>query len=138
MAQLLARYPQFPVGDSAGGWSGSGGVLEFNNDIGSSYFNSLNVRLQKRTSKGLTLTDQLHLFQDDRTHSWLNDSDATLERRVSPNDRPLRFVISAVYELPIGRGKLINLQSRLDQHAVRRMEDHQHLFASSPARRSTG
>jgi hypothetical protein len=40
---------------------------------------------------------------------WLNDSDPTLERRVSPNDRPLRFVTSIVYELPIGRGKAINL-----------------------------
>ena len=29
-AQLLARFPQFPVGDSAGGWSGTGGVLELN------------------------------------------------------------------------------------------------------------
>jgi hypothetical protein len=112
VAQLLARYPQFPVGDSAGGWSGSGGVLEFNNDVGSSYFNSLNVHLTKRTSKGLMLTTNFIYSKMIERLSWLNDSDATLERRVSPNDRPLRVVISAVYELPIGRGKLINLQSR--------------------------
>ena len=34
-AQLLARFPEFPVGDSASGWSGSGGVLEQNLNAGS-------------------------------------------------------------------------------------------------------
>jgi hypothetical protein len=100
-AQLLARFPQFPVGDSAGGWSGSGGVLEFNNDIGSSYFQSLNVRLQKRTSHGLTVTTNFIYSKMMERLTWLNDSDAQLERRVSPNDRPLRFVTSVVYELPV-------------------------------------
>ena len=100
-AQLLANFPQFPVGDSAGGWSGSGGVLEFNNDIGSSTFQSLNVRLQKRAAHGLMLTTNFTYSKMMERLSWLNDSDAQLEHRVSPNDRPLRFVISAVYELPI-------------------------------------
>jgi hypothetical protein len=113
VAQLLARYPQFPVGDAAGGWSGSTGVFEFNNPIGSSYFNSLNVRLQKRTSHGLTLTTNFIYSKMIERLSWLNDSDPTLERRVSPNDRPLRFVLSAVYELPVGRNKAVNLHSRL-------------------------
>jgi Carboxypeptidase regulatory-like domain len=113
VAQLLSRYPQFPVGDSSGGWSGSGGILEFNNDIGSSYFQSLNVHLTKRTSKGLMLTTNFIYSKMMERMSWLNDSDATLEKRVSPNDRPLRLVLSAVYELPIGRGKRINFQSRL-------------------------
>ena len=35
--------------------SGSTGVIEQNNTVGSSYFESLNVRLQKRFSGGLTL-----------------------------------------------------------------------------------
>ena len=112
VAQLLARYPQFPVGDASGGWSGSTGVFEFNNPIGSSFFNSLNVRLQKRTSHGLTLTTNFIYSKMIEQLSWLNDSDPTLERRVSPNDRPLRFVVSAVYELPIGRNKAIALHSR--------------------------
>jgi hypothetical protein len=108
-AQLLARFPQFPVGDSAGGWSGSGGVLEFNNDIGSSTFNSLNVRLQQRASKGLMFTTNFIYSKMMEQLSWLNDSDAQLERRVSPNDRPMRFVVSAVYELPIHpRSHLVN------------------------------
>jgi hypothetical protein len=113
VAQILARYPQFPVGDSAGGWSGSGGILEFNNDIGASYFESLNARLTKRTSKGLMLTANFIYSKMMERMSWLNDSDATLEKRVSPNDRPLRLVLSAVYELPIGVGKAIHFQSHL-------------------------
>ena len=108
-AALLARFPQFPVGDAAGGWSGSGGVLEFNNDIGASYFNSLNVRVQKRSSHGITLTTNFIYSKMIERLSWLNDSDAQLERRVSPNDRPLRFVTSFVWDLPIGKGKRLNL-----------------------------
>jgi hypothetical protein len=113
VAQILARYPQFPVGDSAGGWSGSGGIIEFNNDVGSSYFQSLNVRLQKRTSHGLTLTANFIYSKMMERMAWLNDSDPVPEKRVSPNDRPLRFVLSGTYELPIGRGKAIPLNSQL-------------------------
>jgi hypothetical protein len=112
VAQLLARYPQFPVGDSAGGWSGSGGILEFNDNVGSSYFNSLNARLQKRTSHGLTLNFNFIYSKLLERLAWLNDSDPTPEKRISPNDRTLRFVTSLVYELPIGQGKLIHFNSR--------------------------
>ena len=113
-AQLLARFPQFPVGDAAGGWSGSGGVLEFNNDIGSSYFQSLNVRLQKRMSHGVSFTTNFIYSKMIERLGWLNDSDPTLERRVSPNDRPLRFVTSIVYELPVGYGKAVNLHGLMN------------------------
>ncbi len=112
VAQLLAPFPEFPVGDSATGWNGGGGILEFNNDVGSSYFHSLNVRLQKRTSHGLTLNTNFIYSKLIEQLSWLNASDPVPERRVSPTDRPLRFVASAVYELPVGRNKLVNLQSR--------------------------
>ena len=113
IAQLLARYPEFPVGDSATGWSGSSGVLEQNLNVGSSYFHSLNVRLQKRVSGGLNLTvNYIHsrLIEYD---SWLNSSDPRPEKRVSPTDRPNRFVTAVTYELPVGQGKKLHFQSRL-------------------------
>ena len=44
--QLLARYPEFPVGDGASGWNG-GGILEENLNAGDSLFDSLNIRLQE-------------------------------------------------------------------------------------------
>ena len=54
-AQILARYPEFPVGDSSTGWSGGSGIIEQNLNDGRSYFDSLNVRIEKRYSHGLTL-----------------------------------------------------------------------------------
>ncbi len=113
IAQLLARYPEFPVGDSATGWSGSSGIMEQNLNVGSSYFHSLNVRLQKRVSNGLNLTVNYirsRLIEDD---SWLNSSDARPEKRVSPTDRPNRFVTAVTYALPVGQGKKLHFQSRL-------------------------
>jgi hypothetical protein len=113
VAQLLARYPEFPVGDSASGWNGSSGVLEQNLNVGSAYFHSLNVRLQKRVSGGLNLTVNYirsRLIEDD---SWLNSSDPRPEKRVSPTDRPNRFVAAATYALPVGQGQLLHFRSHL-------------------------
>ena len=45
--------------------------------------------------------------------SWLNPADTDLERRVSPFDRPHRFVTGVVYELPVGRGQRWKITSPL-------------------------
>jgi hypothetical protein len=110
-AQLLARFPEFPVGDTAGGWSGSGGVLEQNLNVGSSYFNSLNVRLQKRLSQGLSVTFNYIFSKLIERMTWLNDSDPAPEKRISAIDHPHRFVTAITYELPFGRGRPINLRA---------------------------
>lgn len=104
VAQLLAKYPQFPVGDGGGGFSGSGGVLEQNLNVGSSYFDSLNVRLQKRLSNGLSVTANYIYSKLIETDSWLNASDPRPEKRVSPTDRPQRFIMAVSYELPFPQG----------------------------------
>ena len=111
-AQLLARYPEFPVGDTATGWTGSGGILDQNNNVGSSYFESLNIRLQKRLSNGLSLTFNFIHSKLIEFDSWLNDGDPRPEKRISPTDRPNRFVTGVTYELPIGKGRPVNVQSR--------------------------
>jgi hypothetical protein len=111
--QLLARYPEFPVGDSSTGWNGSGGVIEQNLNAGSSYFHSLNVRLQKRVSGGLYLTTNYIRSRLIEFDSWLNSSDPRPEKRVSPTDRPNRFVAAVTYALPVGQGQLLHFQSRL-------------------------
>jgi hypothetical protein len=108
VAQLLARFPQFPVGTG----SGSTGVIEYNNTIGSSYYQALNVRVQKRFSGGLTVVGNYIYSKLIERLTWLNDTDAQLEKRISPFDHPNRIVIAAVYELPFGRGKRFNVQSR--------------------------
>jgi hypothetical protein len=118
VAQLLSRFPEFPVGDSASGWSGSSGVIEQNNNVGSAYFHSLNVRLQKRVSSGLNLTVNYIRSRLIEYDSWLNSSDPRPEKRVSPTDRPNRFVAAVTYELPIGRGKVLHFQSGLANNLV--------------------
>jgi hypothetical protein len=112
-AQLLARYPQFPVGDNAGGWNGSGGVIEENLNNGSSYFNSLNMRVQKRASHGVTLTFNYIYSKLIERITWLNASDLLPEKRISSIDHPHRLVLAANYDLPVGKGRLLNLNSRV-------------------------
>ena len=107
-AQLLARYPQFPVGTG----SGSTGVLEKDASVGSSYFESLNVRVQKRFAKGVTIIGNYINSKMIERVTWLNDTDPQPEKRVSPFDHPNRFVAAATYDLPIGKGRAVDLSSR--------------------------
>jgi hypothetical protein len=108
VAQLLATYPQFPVGSA----SGSTGVIEQNLSRGSSYFESLSVRLEKRLSYGLSLIGNYMYSKLIEQDSWLNDTDPVPEKRISPFDHPQHFVVGASYELPVGKGKLLNTNSR--------------------------
>lgn len=107
VAQLLAAYPEFPVGSG----TQSSGVIEQNLNIGSSYFESLNVRLEKRLSHGVNIIGTYIRSKLIERDSWLNDTDLQPETRISPFDHPNHFVTAAVYELPIGKGKLMNIES---------------------------
>ncbi|HUI55006.1 MAG TPA: TonB-dependent receptor [Bryobacteraceae bacterium] len=111
-AQLLAHFPEFPTGDSASGWSGSGGVLEQNLNIGSSYFNSLNVRVQKRLSHGISFVTNYIYSRLIERMTWLNDSDPAPEKRISTIDHPHRVVVAMSYDVPFGRGRAHSIQSR--------------------------
>jgi len=69
--------------------------------------------VQRRLSHGISLIGAfMRSKMIDRT-TWLNDSDPTPEKRISPFFRPMRFSVASTYELPVGRGKTVNLQSRL-------------------------
>jgi hypothetical protein len=107
VAQLLSTYPQFPNGEQ----SGSTGVIEDNSEIGSSYFQSLNARVQKRFSGGLTLVANYAFSKLIERDSWLNLPDTSLEKRISPFDHPNRFVLAISYELPVGKGRLVDVKS---------------------------
>lgn len=112
VAQLLARYPEFPLGYTSGGFSGSGGVLEQNLNVGSSYFHSLNVRVQRRLSGGITLIAN-YVFSKlmDQT-TWLNDTDPRPEKRIGVFDHTHRGVITLTYALPVGKGRALGIESR--------------------------
>ena len=118
VAQLLAHYPEFPVGDSASGWTGSGGILEQNNSVGSSYFQSLNVHFQKRLSSGLFITSNYIYSKLIERVDWLNDSDPLPEKRISPFNHSHRWVMAFTYELPVGASRRFNLHSRIANYIL--------------------
>jgi hypothetical protein len=92
-SSLLIPYPQF------------GGITLANDPRGSSYFHSMAVRLEKRYSQGLSLLTNFTYSKLMERRRFLNDSDPLPEKRISPDDRPLREVVSASYDLPFGKGK---------------------------------
>lgn len=108
--QLLSNYPEFPA---AADHQGSSGVVEQNLNVGSSYFESANVRLTHRLSNGLSLTFNFMRSRLMDQTIWLNDSDPRPEKRISPFDHTSRFVTAILYELPFGKGKRFGVQSRL-------------------------
>jgi hypothetical protein len=99
LSQLLKPFPEF------------GNVYVSGDNAGSSYFHSLNVRLEKRYSKGLSLLANYTYSKLIERFRYLNDFDLRPEKRVSSDDRPQRFVVSASYELPFGQGKLVDFGS---------------------------
>ena len=111
VAQLLAAFPEFPVGSG----STSTGVLMQNNTIGTSDFESLSARIQRRATNGLTLSGTYTWSRLMESDSYLNDTDTRLERRISPFDHTHHFVAAASYELPFGQGRAVPLTS----HAAR-------------------
>jgi hypothetical protein len=106
--QLLAPYPQFPLGSGT-----SGGIIDQATNAGSSYYESLNVRFQKRFSNGLTFINNFVWDSLIGRLTYLNDSDTAPVKTVTPDSRPLQNVLSAVYDLPFGHGRQFNIHSRL-------------------------
>jgi hypothetical protein len=108
-AQILSRYPQYPTGTG----SFSSGVIENENNVGSSYYHSFNVRFQKRVSRGLSvIANFMQSKMIDQT-TFLNDTDPVPERRISPFFRPRRIATAITYELPFGTGRPFDPHSRL-------------------------
>jgi len=96
---LLMPYPEF-----------TGITLQGPNAF-TSYFESADVRLEKRLSHGIyvlaNFTYSKLLVED----AYKNDSDLKPEKRVAADDRPLRFVLSGSYNFPFGNGKAVDFHS---------------------------
>lgn len=106
-AQLLSAYPQFQLGSG----SLSNGVVKQNDTVGGSHFESLDLRVEKRMKYGLSLIANYSYSKLLESTTYLNDTDDRLTQRISPFDRTHHFVAGFTYELPIGRGKLLNISS---------------------------
>ncbi len=89
---LLTPFPQF----------GNVTLTEFN---GSSTYNSIQIQLVKRFTKGLSLNGSYSFSREHEKTLRLNPQDEELTEQVSPTERPHRITFSGIYELPIGRGR---------------------------------
>lgn len=95
----------------------------------SNWLNSANLKIERRFSKGLTLlanytishaTDSGNAgestYGNQANTRALNTYDLSRERGLSSLDIPKKLALSGNYELPVGKGKFLNIQnSLLDQ-----------------------
>ena len=106
--QLLRPYPQFTE------------VLDFRPNRASSIYHSVQAQLEKRFSYGLQFLVSYTFSKLIDDSSGLNNNsqaanpglhqnvyDLRADRSISLQDVPQRFVANFVYDLPIGRGKLV-------------------------------
>ncbi len=93
VSSLLHAFPEFS------------GVTESTLNNGGSYYNSLNVKIQKRLASGLQFVVNYDYSRLMESVSYLNAGSPILEKRVSSYDRPNSFVVSGTYDLPFGNGK---------------------------------
>ena len=111
LGDLLHPFPQFP-----GSFSG------FPLFVATSSYHSLQARFEKRYSQGVSLlaayTFSKFLTDSDAGgNAWIGSlgfvgapqdlTNLRAEKSVSGNDTPQRLVFAVVYELPVGRGRLL-------------------------------
>jgi hypothetical protein len=90
--QLMRPYPAY------------GDINTTNND-GKSWYHSAQLSLQKRFSKGYTLGVAYTYSQWMQATEYLNAADAEPTKMISDLDVPHRLSLSAILELPFGKGR---------------------------------
>ncbi|MEK7405610.1 MAG: TonB-dependent receptor [Acidobacteriota bacterium] len=91
-AGLVTPYPHFT------GLSGT-------NYQGFSWYHSLQLKVERRFANGLTFQSSYTWSKMMEAIGYLNGSDPYPERVISGQDFPQRFSVSAIYELPFGKGR---------------------------------
>ncbi len=92
--QLLKRFPQFTN-------------ITVNLPAGYSYYHSLQAQVEKRLSRGLTFLSSWTYSKFMEARAYLNPTDTVVEKVISDQDYPHRFVFSGIYDLPFGRGRAV-------------------------------
>jgi len=90
--RLLRPYPQFDA-------------VNTTTNEGESWYNALQMGLQKRFTAGYTIGVNYTYSQFEEAVDFLNAADAAPSRMISPQDVPHRLSISGIYEIPFGRGR---------------------------------
>ena len=91
-ASLLRPYPQF-------------GNVNIYEPIGYAWYHSLQMRLEKRFSKGFTSQTSYTWSKNMQATEMLNDQDPGPSEVVSDLDRTHRLTSSGIWELPFGKGR---------------------------------
>jgi len=105
--QLLTAYPQYPI---------NGLTLQAIQNGRSSY-NSMNARVQRRLSHGLTFIANYTWSKNIEQTTRLNDSDLKYEKRIASFDYTNKLSIASVYTLPFSATGGDSLPSHV-AHAV--------------------
>jgi len=92
--QLLRPYPQFTD-------------LSTSLPSGYAWYHAFTTRLDRRFSGGVLVQANYTWSTTMEALTYLNDTDSQLNRSMSDLDRPHRFAASGVWELPVGKGKLL-------------------------------
>jgi hypothetical protein len=96
-SQLLRPYPQF---------TGNNSVIA-NQNVGYSWYHSMQVRVERRFSAGLSASLSYTWSKLMEAVSFLNATDLRPEEVISSQDRTHRTAVTWLYELPFGRGKML-------------------------------
>ncbi|MEK7405257.1 MAG: TonB-dependent receptor [Acidobacteriota bacterium] len=92
-AALLRPFPHF------------GGLTQYREPIGYSWYHSLQVQAEKRLSQGYTFQLTYTWSKLMEATQFLNATDARPSEVVGDFDRTHRVAMSGIWELPVGRGK---------------------------------
>jgi len=104
--RLLRPYPQFD------------GIGQSRFD-GYSWYHSLQMGLEKRFSRGYTITANYTWSKFMQATETYQADDLRPVELISDSDRPHRFTFSGIYELPFGKGKpWLNVSSGLGSRLV--------------------
>lgn len=87
--QLLLPYPQFT------------GVTETSIPVGYAWYNSMQIRFDKRVSRGLNFLVSYTLSKTMEAVTFLNNQDAGPARTLAATDTPNRIVVSGNWSLPL-------------------------------------
>jgi len=92
--QLVTPFPQF---------TGVNATMP----IGYSWFHSMQTRVEKRMTHGVTVQVGWMWSKLMEALSFMNNSDQYLERVISDQDFTHRITVSGIFELPVGRGRKV-------------------------------
>jgi hypothetical protein len=90
--QLMRPYPHF-------------GDINTTTNEGESWYNALQLTLERRLSKGYTFNVAYTWSRFEEALTFLNAGDPEPTRMISDMDAPHRVAISGIWELPFGQGR---------------------------------